>query len=108
MIVVMRLTEDANIWYEPDGEGGCRMMVQQGTDVLNLPMPESVLRQQVAAANAYLDRRAVETTLRMLEAERERRRRGERPEALSVVAELRKNEAAAEATADGALMGKVG
>lgn len=94
MIVVMRLTEDANIWYEPDGEGGCRMMVQQGEDVLNLPMPESVLRQQVAAANAYLDRRAVETTLRMLEAERDRRRRAK--------------EKAAEATAADALMGKVG
>jgi len=94
VIVVMRLTEDANIWYEPDGEGGCRMMVQQGEDVLNLPMPESVLRQQVAAANAYLDSRAVETTLRMLEAERERRRRAK--------------EKAAEATAADALMGKVG
>src|SRR5690606_4463352 len=83
----MRLTEDANIWYEPDGEGGCRMMVQQGEDVLNLPMSESVLRHQVAAANAYLDRRAVETTLEMLEAERERRRRrrrrAERPETLA-------------------------
>jgi len=105
VIVVMRLTEDANIWYEPDGEGGCRMMVQQGEDVLNLPMPESVLRQQVAAANAYLDRRAVETTLRMLEAERERRRRGERPEALAVMAETQKSEAAAEATATAHVVG---
>jgi len=94
VIVVMRLTEDANIWYEPDGEGGCRMMVQQGENVLNLPMPESVLRQQVAAANAYLDRRAVETTLRMLEAERERRRRAK--------------EKAACGKAASALMGKVG
>ena len=91
MIVVMHVTSEAAVWVESVGENECRLMVEQGNNVLNLSMSDAVLRQIVAAANAHLDCRAAEKILAMMAAERERRRRAK--------------EKAAEATAADALVG---
>jgi len=90
--MVMHVTSEAAVWVEPVGANECRLMVEQGNNVLNLSMSDAVLRQIVAAANAHLDCRAAEKILAMMEAERERRRRGERPETLAVMAEVRVKE----------------
>jgi len=91
VIVVMHVTSEAAVWVEPVGASECRLMVEQGNNVLNLSMSDDVLRQIVAAANAHLDCRAAEKILAMMAAERERRRRAK--------------EKAAEATAADALVG---
>jgi len=65
------------------GAHDCRLRVQCGENVVELVIPDDLLRQLVAKANQHLDRRAAERALAMLEAERERRRRGKRAETMA-------------------------
>lgn len=108
MIVVMHVPYGGEVDIQPAGDHDCQLRVRCGDDAAELVIPDDLLRQLVAKASRHLDRRAAERTLAMLEAERERRCRAERPETLAVMAEVRVKEAAAEATAAGALTGKVG
>ena len=105
LVIRMHAHYDANITVEAEGQRGCRIDVSHNGQVLELAMTDEQLRQLVRAANRHLDERAAQRTLQMLEAERERRRRGERPEALAVMAETQKSEAAAEATATAHVVG---
>ena len=107
MIISCALPAGTRPWVVSDTDGVCVEFVD-GTSVFRFRMTDEQVRHLNQQLTAHLDRRAAERTLAMLEAERERRRPGERPEALAVMAETQKSEAAAEATAAGALMGKVG
>src|SRR5690606_15495064 len=98
LVIRMHAHYVASITVEAEGQRGCRIDVSHNGQVLELVMNDEQLRQLVRAANRHLDERAAERTLAMLEAERERRCR----------AEVRVKEEAAEATAAGALTGKVG
>ena len=79
---------------QPAGAHDGVVRVRCGENVVVLVLHDDLIREMVAKVDAYLDRRAAELTLAMLEAERERRRRrrGERPEALAVMAEVRVKE----------------
>jgi len=104
----MHVPYGGEVDIQPIGAHDCQLRVRCGDDAAELVIPDDLLRQLVAKASRHLDRRAVETTLRMLEAERERRRRAERPETLAVMVEVQKSGTAAVASAADALMGKVG
>lgn len=101
----MHVPYGGEVDIQPAGAHDGRVWVRCGEDVVELVLHDDLIRQLVAKANAHLDRRAAERTLAMLEAERERRRRAERPETLAVMAETQKSEAAAEATATAHVVG---
>lgn len=83
MIVVIGVPYGAEVKVETAGRTGCRVVIQRDLQVLEIGMTDEQARELVRQLNAHLDRRAAERTLAMLEAERERRRRGERPETLA-------------------------
>ena len=107
MIISCALPAGTRPWVVSDTDGVCVEFVD-GTSVFRFRLADEQVRHLNQQLTAHLDRRAAEQTLAMLEAERERRRPGERPEALAVMAEVRVKEEAACGEAAGALTGKVG
>jgi len=83
VIAVLHVPYGGEVGIQPVGTHDCQLRVRFGDEVVHLIIPDDLLRQLVAAANRHLDRRAAERTLAMLEAERERRRRGKRTETLA-------------------------
>jgi len=91
-MAVMHVPYGGEVDIQPVGAHDCQLRVRCGENVVVLVLHDNLIRQLVAKANAHLDRRAAERTLAMLQAERERRRRAERPETLAVMAEVRVKE----------------
>jgi len=83
VIVVIGAPYGAEIKVETEGRMGCRVVIQRDLQVLEIGMTDEQARELVRQLNAHLDHRAAERTLAMLEAERERRRRGKRSETLA-------------------------
>jgi len=77
---------------QPAGAHDGVVRVRCGENVVVLIMHDDLIRQLATKANAHLDRRAAQKILAMMAAERERRRRGERPDTLAVMAEVRVKE----------------
>ena len=92
MIAVMHVPYGGEVDIQPEGAHDGMVRVRCGENAVVLVMHDDLIRQMVAKADAYLDRRAAERTLAMLEAERERRRRSERPETLAVMDEAQVKE----------------
>src|SRR5690606_30908220 len=101
----MHVPYGGEVDIQPAGAHETMVRVRCGENVIEVVLHDDLIRQLVAKTITHIDRRAAERTLAMLEAERERRRPGERPEALAVVAELRKSDAAACGEAASAPMG---
>jgi len=82
-MAVMHVPYGGEVDVSAVGTRDCQLRVRCGENVVVLVIPDDLLRQLVAKANRHLDRRAAELALAMLEAERERRRRGKRTETLA-------------------------
>jgi len=68
---------------QPAGAHDGVVRVRCGENVVILIMHDDMIRQLAVRANGHLNRRTAERTLALLEAERERRRRGKRTETLA-------------------------
>ena len=75
MIAVMHVPHGGEVDIQPSGTHDGAVLVRTNENAVELILHDDLIRQLVAKANAYLDRRAAERTLAMLEAERERRHR---------------------------------
>ena len=75
MIAVMHVPHGGEVDIQPSGAHDGAVLVRCSENAVELILHDDLIRQLVAKANAYLDRRAAERTLAMLEGERERRRR---------------------------------
>src|SRR5690606_25671211 len=67
VIVVMHVPYGGEVDIQPIGAHDCRLRVQYGENVVELVIPDDLLRQLVAKASRHLDGQTAEWQLAMLE-----------------------------------------
>lgn len=60
MIAVMYVPHGGEVDIQPAGTHDCTVLVRHGENAVELVLHDELIRQLVAKANAYLDRRAAD------------------------------------------------